>query len=113
RRGHGLLREHRDSRSGRVRVDAIEHAAQVQMNARECIIISVMASHWRIAVWSSVVAAVAIATACTPRGSSRDPAAADVAAATKETQDWRVQHEDSYRKNWATIAGLHFLEPGS
>jgi len=83
------------------------------MNARECIIISVMASHWRIAVWSSVVAAVAIATACTPRGSSRDPAAADVAAATKETQDWRVQHEDSYRKNWATIAGLHFLEPGS
>ena len=45
------------------------------MNARECIIISVMASHWRIAVWSSVVAAVAIATACTSRGSSPDPAA--------------------------------------
>lgn len=22
-------------------------------------------------------------------------------------------HEDSYRRNWATIAGLHFLEPGS
>jgi uncharacterized protein (DUF1684 family) len=42
-----------------------------------------------------------------------DPAATDVAAATTETEDWRAEHEQSYRKNWATIAGLHFLEPGS
>ena len=48
-------------------------------------------------------------------GSTRvtDPAAQDVAAATKETEDWRAKHEDSYRREWATIAGLHFLEPGS
>ena len=37
----------------------------------------------------------------------------DVGAATKETEDWRAMHEESYRRNWATIAGLHFLEPGS
>jgi uncharacterized protein (DUF1684 family) len=36
-----------------------------------------------------------------------------VAAATKETEAWRAMHEDSYRREWATIAGLHFLEPGS
>jgi uncharacterized protein len=72
-----------------------------------------MVSYWRVAGWCSVVVALAIAAACTSGGSSPDPAAADVAAATKETQDWRAQHEESYRKNWATIAGLHVLEPGS
>ncbi|HEY9465491.1 MAG TPA: FHA domain-containing protein, partial [Vicinamibacterales bacterium] len=72
-----------------------------------------MALHWRVAMWSSVVAVMALAVACTSRGSSPDPAAIDVVAATKETQDWRAQHEESYRKNWATIAGLHFLEPGT
>ena len=83
------------------------------MNNGECIIINAMAPYWRAVRWCSVVALVAIAAACTSRGSSPDPAASNVAAATKETQDWRAQHEDSYRKNWATIAGLHFLEPGS
>lgn len=72
-----------------------------------------MASYWRAAGWCSVVVPLAIAAACTSSGSSPDPAASDVAAATKETQDWRAQHEESYRKNWATIAGLHVLEPGS
>jgi uncharacterized protein len=42
-----------------------------------------------------------------------DPAQADVTAATKETEQWRAEHEESYRKNWSTIAGLHFLEPGT
>ena len=51
--------------------------------------------------------------ACTSSGSSSDPAASNVAAATKETEAWRAQHEEGYRKNWATVAGLHFLEPGS
>jgi uncharacterized protein (DUF1684 family) len=37
----------------------------------------------------------------------------DAAAAIKETEAWRAMHEDSYRRNWATIAGLHVLEPGS
>ena len=55
-----------------------------------------------------------MAAGCRPSThSSGDSAAIDVAAATKETEDWRAGHEDSYRRNWATIAGLHFLEPGS
>ena len=31
----------------------------------------------------------------------------------KSVTAWRTQHETSYRQNWATIAGLHFLEPGA
>ena len=31
----------------------------------------------------------------------------------KSVTGWRTQHETSYRQNWATIAGLHFLEPGT
>ena len=61
----------------------------------------------------SFVVSLVIAAACSSTGSAPDTAASDVSAATKETQDWRAQHEESYRKNWATIAGLHFLEPGS
>ena len=72
-----------------------------------------MPQPWRAATWIPVIALVAIAAACTSSDSSSDPAASDVAAATKETAAWRAQHEESYRKNWATIAGLHFLEPGS
>jgi len=26
---------------------------------------------------------------------------------------WRAKHETDYRRDWATIAGLHFLEPGT
>ena len=37
----------------------------------------------------------------------------DVEAATKETEVWRAKHEADYRREWVTIAGLHFLEPGS
>jgi uncharacterized protein (DUF1684 family) len=37
----------------------------------------------------------------------------DVEAATKETESWREKHETDYRRDWVTIAGLHFLEPGS
>jgi len=48
------------------------------------------------------------------RAATRDePATGDVEAATKETEAWRARHEDSYRREWVTIAGLHFLEPGS
>jgi len=42
-----------------------------------------------------------------------DPAERDVEAATKETEAWRATHEADYRREWVTIAGLHFLEPGS
>ena len=37
----------------------------------------------------------------------------DVDAATRETEAWRAKHEADYRRDWVTIAGLHFLEPGS
>ncbi len=37
----------------------------------------------------------------------------DVEAATKEIEAWRAKHEADYRRDWVTIAGLHFLEPGS
>src|SRR4029434_8495295 len=71
-----------------------------------------MSLHSRAARWS-VVAFLPIAAACHSSGPVPDAAASNVAAATKETADWRAQHEKSYRENWATIAGLHFLEPGS
>ena len=37
----------------------------------------------------------------------------DVEAATKESEAWRAKHEADYRREWVTIAGLHFLEPGT
>ncbi len=37
----------------------------------------------------------------------------NVEAATKETEAWRAKHEADYRREWVSIAGLHFLEPGS
>lgn len=33
-------------------------------------------------------------------------------AVVAEIEAWRGEHEDSYRRNWITIEGLHFLEPG-
>ena len=55
----------------------------------------------------------AAAAACGANQSSSDPAALDVQAATTETEKWRADHEDSYRRNWATIEGLHFLDTGT
>jgi uncharacterized protein (DUF1684 family) len=37
----------------------------------------------------------------------------DVEAANRESETWRAKHEADYRREWVTIAGLHFLEPGS
>src|SRR5689334_2778654 len=31
----------------------------------------------------------------------------------KGIEDWRAQHEADYRRDWATIEGLHFLSPGT
>jgi uncharacterized protein (DUF1684 family) len=67
----------------------------------------------RIAAACGILACIAASISCGSGRASVDPAAVDVAAATKETEDWRATHEDSYRRDWATIAGLHFLEPGS
>ena len=40
-------------------------------------------------------------------------ATGDPEAARKESEAWRAKHEADYRREWATIAGLHFFEPGS
>ena len=45
-----------------------------------------------------------------------EPAAAPLEwndAVVSEIEAWRTQHEESYTRNWATIEGLHFLEPGT
>ena len=52
------------------------------------------------------------ATAGCRLGTSQDRAAMDVEAATKESEAWRAKHEADYRREWVTIAGLHFLETG-
>jgi len=31
----------------------------------------------------------------------------------KSVNAWRTKHETDYRRDWATIAGLHFLSPGA
>jgi uncharacterized protein (DUF1684 family) len=60
---------------------------------------------------SLVATAVAITASCSA-GTSQD-AAMDVEVATKETEAWRAKHEADYRRDWVTIAGLHFLDPGA
>lgn len=69
-------------------------------------------AYWMSRLWAGALAGSLALSACQQR-SAIDPAARDVEAATKETETWRAAHEDSYRRNWSTIAGLHFLEPGS
>lgn len=39
------------------------------------------------------------------------PAVPTTAAAKNE--EWRAKHEVDYRRDWVSIAGLHFLEPGT
>jgi uncharacterized protein (DUF1684 family) len=41
------------------------------------------------------------------------PPPALTAAVFKEIEEWRKDHEMSYRRNWVTIAGLHDLKPGA
>jgi len=64
----------------------------------------------RVVARRAIAVCLAMTGAC--RGHSIDPAARDVAGATRETEDWRAMHEANYRRDWVTIAGLHFLEPG-
>ncbi len=37
---------------------------------------------------------------------------ASFADAQRETEAWRAKHEADYRREWATVAGLHFLSEG-
>ena len=52
---------------------------------------------------------VIIAAACTKPAPAPEPDA----TAVKETEAWRTKHETDYRREWVTIAGLHFLNPGA
>jgi uncharacterized protein (DUF1684 family) len=52
-------------------------------------------------------AAAVLAVACSRPAHSPDP------AAVTETEAWRTKHETDYRREWVTIAGLHFLKPGA
>jgi uncharacterized protein (DUF1684 family) len=58
----------------------------------------------------AAVAVSAAGSACGP--SPRQPSAWTDATA-REVQAWRSKHEADYRREWATIEGLHFLSPGS
>ena len=62
---------------------------------------------------SGLAVALLVATAGCRADTSGDAGVMDVEAATKETEAWRAKHEADYRREWVTIAGLHFLEPGS
>jgi uncharacterized protein len=66
----------------------------------------------RLAATGGLVCAVLASTHC-GASKSQDPAAMDVEAATRESEAWRAKHEADYRREWVTIAGLHFLEPGT
>lgn len=56
--------------------------------------------------------AVLTAAGC---GSGNDsPASAPIGAAyASGVEAWRATHESDYRRDWVSIAGLHFLEPGT
>jgi uncharacterized protein (DUF1684 family) len=50
---------------------------------------------------SRIVLALALTAAAVP-----DP------AHIKKVEEWRAKHESDYRRDWVTVAGLHFLKPG-
>ena len=55
------------------------------------------------------MALVTLAAACTKPAPAPEPEA----AVTTAVQAWRDKHEADYRREWVTIAGLHFLRPGA
>jgi uncharacterized protein (DUF1684 family) len=58
--------------------------------------------------------AVAAMTMANCRGGAVEkPDDMNAGAAVAETEAWRAKHEADYRRDWVTIAGLHFLSPGS
>jgi uncharacterized protein (DUF1684 family) len=56
------------------------------------------------------VALATFAAACTKPAPTPDAEAAQV---TREAEAWRAKHETDYRRDWVTIAGLHFLHEGT
>ena len=50
-----------------------------------------------------LVGLLLVSSACQPTRNTFDPAG---------IERWRTMHEEDYRREWVTVAGLHFLEPG-
>jgi hypothetical protein len=68
----------------------------------------------------TLVLAVAALPACAPDRSASDPPASTAPAASNtsaeyeaKVQAFRDKHETDYIRDWVSIAGLHFLEPGT
>jgi uncharacterized protein (DUF1684 family) len=53
---------------------------------------------------------VATATACSPDAPAEPPI--DVAAHATAVEAWRAKHEEDYRREWVSIAGLYPLKAG-
>jgi uncharacterized protein len=62
------------------------------------------------ALLTGVVVAASVATSGCQRAS---PGAEWNDGVVKEIEAWRAKHETDYRRDWATIEGLHFLSPGA
>src|SRR5215468_671253 len=63
----------------------------------------------RFALVLVAAASMTMFTAC--RSSSAPPPWDE--QAVKENETWRATHERNYRREWATIEGLHFLRDGA
>ena len=57
-----------------------------------------------------LVAALILLSGCSKPAEQAPPASEEW---VKGVEAWRAKHETDYRRDWATIAGLHFLEPGT
>jgi uncharacterized protein (DUF1684 family) len=55
-------------------------------------------------------AALGWAGACTDVAPGHAPVSRE--AHLKDVEQWRAKHESDYRRDWVSIAGLHFLTPG-
>jgi uncharacterized protein (DUF1684 family) len=64
------------------------------------------------AVGVTLVATV-VACGCADRPRGDAAAEAPLTASAAEVQAWRDRHEEAYRRDWVSIAGLHFLSPGT
>jgi uncharacterized protein len=66
-------------------------------------------------LFCALLAAGGLAAASGCRGGPKDAASAlpDVETADAAVLEWRAKHEADYRRDWASIAGLHVLKPGA
>ncbi len=56
---------------------------------------------------------VLLLVACVACDRPTSESARDTGDPVQETVAWRAKHEADYRREWSTIAGLHFLDTGS